>query len=470
MDSNNSAVLNVISEHKEISTILKENSKDLDHSSICSGSSVDNDNSLVQSPSIESFSTIHDIENLSELNMDENSDLCVKIDNPEKHLETMETYITFRITTRVARIEFLDHEYVVRRRYNDFLWLRQKLADWHPFCIIPPLPAKHSLIGQLDRYSKDFIILRMKALNVFITRICQHPILSCNENFKIFLTGKPPDFAAHRKKKNSLSSSNNSLATLTHTSSSHSLLKNRHVEFDKMKTYLTVLSEKLSSIEKISNRINKERTDLISEINSLYPIFTVWAASEPELRNTLENIGHALERSTAAQSALVHSYNHTMGIPIKDFLQYIEVVQETLKRRESYQYAYQLSLEELNKRHSEKDKLLAISQDTSSQNTGSFALWKPTSYDDKLEKLGTHIPHLLKKVEATQDNLEMANECLRSDIDYWQQEKRHCVKKILLDFANKQINYYQASVNAWEHVTNELVSENAAKKASASTK
>lgn len=45
-------------------------------------------------------------------------------------------------------------------------------------------------MGQLDRYSKDFILLRMKALNVFITRITQHPILSCNEHFKIFLTAK----------------------------------------------------------------------------------------------------------------------------------------------------------------------------------------------------------------------------------------------------------------------------------------
>lgn len=69
--------------------------------------------------------------------MEENSDLCVKIDNPQKHLDTLETYITFRITTKVARIEFTDNEYVVRRRYNDFLWLRQKLIEQHPFCIIP---------------------------------------------------------------------------------------------------------------------------------------------------------------------------------------------------------------------------------------------------------------------------------------------------------------------------------------------
>lgn len=69
--------------------------------------------------------------------MDDDSDLCVKIDNPQKHLETLETFITFRITTKVARIEFLESEYIVRRRYNDFIWLRQKLVENHPFCIVP---------------------------------------------------------------------------------------------------------------------------------------------------------------------------------------------------------------------------------------------------------------------------------------------------------------------------------------------
>lgn len=86
---------------------------------------------------MESFSTIQDVENLAELHIDENSDLCVKVDNPQKVLDTLETYITFRITTKVARIEFPENEYIVRRRYNDFLWLRQKLVESHPFCIIP---------------------------------------------------------------------------------------------------------------------------------------------------------------------------------------------------------------------------------------------------------------------------------------------------------------------------------------------
>lgn len=45
-------------------------------------------------------------------------------------------------------------------------------------------------MGQLDRYSKNFVIVRMNALNEFMQRIVQHPTLNFNEHFKIFITAK----------------------------------------------------------------------------------------------------------------------------------------------------------------------------------------------------------------------------------------------------------------------------------------
>ncbi|CAG9856205.1 unnamed protein product [Phyllotreta striolata] len=452
MESKTSAVLDVVVENKENPSVFKE--KEIDPSSVCSDSTYDN--SLAQSPSIESFSTIHDIENLSELNMDENSDLCVKIDNPQKHLETLETYITFRITTKVARIEFTDNEYIVHRRYNDFLWLRQKLVEGHPFCIVPPLPGKHSLIGQLDRYSKDFILVRMKSLNVFVSRVAKHPILSCDEHFKGFLTLQPGDFVLHRRQRHPVQMKS---IRFDHRRSSGST-SNKHSEFERTKAYLGALSEKLASIERISGRVNKERSEYVTELNNFHPIFTTWATSEPHLAELLSQIGGATERSSAAQSALIHAYGNTMGNPIREFLSYIEVAQETLKKREFYQYSYETSVEELNKRHFEKDKLVS-NQRNPSQSSSGFSLWKSSSSssnnsEEKLEKLGVCIPQLIKKVETDQDNLECANESLRSDFQRWQSEKQHCLKKILLDFVDRQIDFYRTSCDSWEFVAGEI--------------
>lgn len=189
------------------------------------------------------------------------------------------------------------------------------------------------------------------------------------------------------------------------------------------------------------------------ELNSFYPIFTTWAKSEPELFPILQSIGSAFEKNTMAQNMLVQSYATVVGNPIRDFTTYIDTVQETIKKREAYQCAYENSVEELNKRHSEKDKLMAASHNPSQPG---FSLWKQTSCDDKLEKLSVYIPQLLKKVEANQDSLECANESLRSDLQRWQLEKQQCLKKILLGFIDKQLEYCQTVVNAWEEVTNEF--------------
>lgn len=97
--------------------------------------------------------------------------------------------------------------------------------------------------------------------------------------------------------------------------------------------------------------------DYVTELNSYHPIFTTWSMAEPELFDILQNIGNAMARSSAAQNALVQSYSNTVGNPIKDFLSYIDVVHETIRKREVYQYAYEVSMDELTKKHSEKDKV-----------------------------------------------------------------------------------------------------------------
>jgi hypothetical protein len=53
------------------------------------------------SPSIESFSTLQDQEEVADLQED-GRDLQIRVDNPQKHLSTLETYITFRITSKVG--------------------------------------------------------------------------------------------------------------------------------------------------------------------------------------------------------------------------------------------------------------------------------------------------------------------------------------------------------------------------------
>ncbi|XP_021925634.1 sorting nexin-7-like [Zootermopsis nevadensis] len=446
-DSEDTAVLEVSSECK--STLLKkQDSKDTD---IMSNYSTSLEGSVVASPSIESFSTLPDQE-MSEFGLD-TRDLQVKVDNPQKHLDTLETYITFRITTRTSRAEFDETEYVVRRRYNDFIWLRQKLVDAFPTHLIPPLPGKHTLLAQLDRYSKEFIMARMALLHRFLNRVANHPVLSCNQSVKIFLTAKPSEFSIHRKSRQGILGR---MSTSFHNLAAVYMMRQRAQEFEQVREYVTTLGEKLSSVERVSQRIHKERQDYLHELHQMHPIFTLWSASEPELSPVLLAMAAAIEHNAQAQQNVLVTYTPDIAQPLKEYVLYIEAVKEALNRRDSVQIEYELTVEELKKKRAEKDVLLAEEQTSGSGgfSLGGATLWKSGGEmrDDKLQKLAQAIPQLVKQVEENQDKMECANENLRADLDRWHHEKKADLKKLFVALANQQIKYYEQCLTAWEEV------------------
>lgn len=53
-----------------------------------------------------------------------------------------------------------------------------------------PLPEKFVMKGMVERFNDDFIETRRKALHRFLNKISEHPILSGNQHFKIFLTAQ----------------------------------------------------------------------------------------------------------------------------------------------------------------------------------------------------------------------------------------------------------------------------------------
>ena len=72
----------------------------------------------------------------------------------------------------------------IKRRYNDFLQLRDKLIENWPGVYIPNIPSKKK-VGELNRKT---VLLRIRALNVFLSNISKIPFLSQSEEIKSFQT------------------------------------------------------------------------------------------------------------------------------------------------------------------------------------------------------------------------------------------------------------------------------------------
>ena len=86
-------------------------------------------------------------------------------------------YVTYLVTTS-------PFDYKVRRRYSDFVWLRNFFKTHFIFSAIPPIPNKN----YSDRFSDFLITKRSRALQRFINGIIIDPLLRNSNALYCFLT------------------------------------------------------------------------------------------------------------------------------------------------------------------------------------------------------------------------------------------------------------------------------------------
>ena len=107
--------------------------------------------------------------------------LIIKVSDP-KVIEGnffSKSYVTYLVETKPVG-------FIVRRRFNDFIWLHDILKQLYINCVIPPLSKKNYIYG-----IKDYqIAKRIRVLQKFMTEISVHPLLKHSQIFYEFITIK----------------------------------------------------------------------------------------------------------------------------------------------------------------------------------------------------------------------------------------------------------------------------------------
>ncbi|XP_061657134.1 sorting nexin-30 [Syngnathoides biaculeatus] len=343
----------------------------------------------------------------------ETRDLFVTVDDPKKHVSTMETYITYRVSTKTTRIEFALPEYCVRRRYQDFDWLRIKLEDSQPTHLIPPLPEKFVMKGVVDRFSEEFVETRMKALDKFLKRVADHPVLSFNSHLNAFLSAKDLN------KRQGLALLTKVGESVKHVAGGYKL-RARPPEFCAMGEYLDTFSQKLGTIDRIAQRILKEQSEYLAELREYGTVYSGWTSSEEELQRPLEGVGSSVSTCCGAVDELCENMGQDFLPVLREYMLYIESMKNVLKKRDQSQAEYEGRLE------------AAV-----------------------LRKQEDRTP-MPPEVERCQDKVECFNADLKADWERWQSNKRHDFKQLLSGMADKNINYYEKCQAAWESLLSVL--------------
>lgn len=125
------------------------------------------------------------------------SQISISVSEPQKVGEGIGSYIVYTVVTRTTLPYFRRQSMSVNRRFSDFLGLHSKLSMKHGPVgrIVPPPPAKSAFgtakvkmtNNDINLHSMDFVAKRRAALERYLQRNAEHPILCSDPDFREFL-------------------------------------------------------------------------------------------------------------------------------------------------------------------------------------------------------------------------------------------------------------------------------------------
>ncbi|XP_058491539.1 sorting nexin-7 isoform X2 [Solea solea] len=331
-------------------------------------------------------------------------DLFITVDNPESHVTAIETFIMYRVLTKTTRSQFDCSEYEVRRRYQDFLWLRSRLEENHPTLIVHPLPEKFVMKSMVERFNDDFIETRRNALDRFLKKISEHPVLSFSEHLQVFLT--EPELTSHKKQGPGFLSRMGD--TVRGLANSVRGLKSRPDEFTQMQEYVEDFSNKICSLDKVTQRIIREQKEYLDELKQYSPTYTHWAGSERDLAEPLKGVASCVEHCGKETEEQTQHLSEVLVPVLHEYVLCAETLRGVMRRRDNLQAEFEAKNEAL------------VSRKTD--------------------------PELLQdEVDGLADRVELANNALKGDWVRWRGSMRTDLRSALISTAEKNVEHYEKS-------------------------
>ncbi|OXB81494.1 UNVERIFIED_CONTAM: hypothetical protein H355_004400 [Colinus virginianus] len=295
-------------------------------------------------------------------------DLFITVDDPESHITAIETFITYRVVTK-------------------------------------PLPEKFVMKGMVERFSDEFIETRRKALHKFLNRIADHPTLTFNEDFKIFLTAQAWELSSHKKQGPGLLSRMGQTVRAV-ASSVRGGVKNRPEMFTEMNDYVETFSHKINVLDKIAHRIYKEEREYFNEMKEYGPIHTLWSASEEDIADSLKGVASCIDKCCKATEKRMAGLSENLLPIIHEYVLYSEILMGVLKRRDQIQSELDSKVDALANKKADKDL-----------------------FSEEIGKL--------------EDKVECANNALKADWDRWKQNMQYDMRSAFTSVADNNLRYYE---------------------------
>ena len=294
--------------------------------------------------------------------------ITVIIKNPKPVVTNFlsSNYVEYEVETK-------EMNWIVKRRYSDFEWLRQVLCKFNPGYMVPPLPSKK--IGS-RRFEMDFIAKRMKFLQKFINAVLENEVFKANEPLKAFLSMSDKNQFLSKMKE--LSSYQPSPYVDEFRALNGEIIIDNPDQGDKEKyfvnitNYFKIQSQLFDRMNSNFKTLNKSLTNTCYALNDIQRDFqalhllNVRVSMKNEITKSFEELGKFFKgwkKITFKQNEIFKTY-------LKDFFKYIKMegaaYTELIVKRNSLKNNYFEGQKKLN----DKKEKLWVSGDTSKWDLG----------------------------------------------------------------------------------------------------
>ncbi|KAK8861583.1 sorting nexin-4 [Kwoniella newhampshirensis] len=393
--------------------------------------------------------------------------MSVEVREPVKeHEGSKDMFVSYAVKTTTNLPTFAQPFVTVRRRFQDFVFLREHLVKNFPACVVPPIPDKHRLeYIKGDRFGPEFVERRRLDLQRFADRIARHPTLQRSQLVNDFLTSTEWTVAKHHHLSHPPPESHSSLMdSLSDTFiNAFSRVRKPDARFVEMAEELERYEEGLTSVERLVGRGKTRVDDLSADYQDMAAAYQGLGYLESGITEPLNRFAEKM----LDFSALLKHMNQTTVEPFliqsHSLQSYATSHRSVIKLRDQKQLDFEELSAYLSAIVSERDRLAAVSSGHAGAPVG-----LSTYLRDQVDKIrGTDDIHTRRermrkldgKIKELQDAVTTAHETSTAFSDEVIKEhtvfdlsKKEEMKEMLQTYSDGQVEMLQKAMDDWDRI------------------
>ncbi|WWC68626.1 sorting nexin-4 [Kwoniella pini CBS 10737] len=393
--------------------------------------------------------------------------MSIEVREPIKeHEGSKDMYVSYAVKTQTNLPTFPRSVAVVRRRFQDFVFLREHLVKSFPACVVPPIPDKHRLeYIKGDRFGPEFIERRRLDLQRFADRIARHPTLQRSQLVNDFLQSSEWTVAKHHHISHPPPDSHSSLMDSLSDTFINAFSKVRKPDgrFVEMAEELERFEEGLTSVERLVGRGKGRVDDLSTDYQDMAAAYQGLGYLESGITEPLNRFAEKMLDFSALLKHMNQSTVERFLIQSHSLLAYTASHRNVIKLRDQKQLDFEELSAYLSAIVSERDRLAALNSGHSAAPVGLSTYLrdqvdKLRGTDDihtrreRIRKMDGKINELQEAVtNAHETSTEFSDEVLKEHLIF-ELSKKEEMKEILQIYSDGQVEMLQRAMDDWDKI------------------